>query len=161
MKSAAGFTLVELITIIILLGILSSYAFSRWSANSELVLPNTANLLAGHIRHIQNLSNYWQQPLRLNINGNGYWVSCINASTVSPCNSSPILDPATNQGFNVVLSSGISLSGSTLDFDTQGRPVASGALIGSTPAATYTLSVGGSSAVVSVAPITGFTTVTL
>ena len=161
MKSAAGFTLIELVSILILLGILSSYVVSRWAANSELVLPNNASLLASHVRHIQNLSGYWQQPLRLNINSNGYWVSCVNASTVSPCNSNPVIDPATGQAFNVVLSGGIGLSGSALDFDTQGRPVSAGSLISSAPAANYTLSVAGSSAVVSVAPITGFVTVTL
>jgi MSHA pilin protein MshC len=155
-KDSSGFTLVELVIVIVLVSILTAYAVVKWPSDSELKLPAQASLLANHIRHTQALAMHWGQPLRLTINAGGYSVSCVTASASAPCNNSPVIDPVTNQAFSVSPESGISLSGANVDFDTLGRPVSGGAIISSTPARTFTLSADGVSQAVVLEPLTGF-----
>jgi prepilin-type N-terminal cleavage/methylation domain-containing protein len=156
-KKTSGFTLIELVTVIVLVAIFSVYAVAKWPSDSALKLPAQAELFAAHIQHIQALAMDWSQPLRLTTNSNGYSVSCVTASTGAPCNSSPVIDPATNETFSVSLEPGISLSGSaTTDFDTLGRPVSAGALITTSPARSFILSANGINQTVTVAPLTGF-----
>ena len=155
-KGSRGFTLVELVTVIVLVSVLTVYAAVKWPANSELKLPAQADLLATHIRHIQALAMHWGQPLRLSISGGAYSVSCVTVSANPPCDNTPVVDPVTNQAFSISLEAGISLSGAATDFDTMGRPVSGGALIDTIPARTFTLSADGATYSVVLEPLTGF-----
>ncbi len=155
-KDTSGFTLIELVIVIVLVSILSAYAVVKWPSDSELKLPAQASLLANHIRHIQALAMHWGQPLRLIVGAGGYSVSCVTASASAPCNNNPVIDPVTNQSFSISLESGISLGGADVDFDTLGRPVSGSNIITSTPARTFTLSADGVSQVVVLEPLTGF-----
>lgn len=156
-KKECGFTLIELVTVIILLAILSVYAASKWPGDHSLKMPAQAELLAAHIRHVQALAMDWGQPLRLTISANSYSVSCVTAMATPPCNNSPVIDPATNEAFTILLQSGISLTGTAMtDFDTLGRPISSGALITSTPARVFTLNADGLNQSVTLSPLTGF-----
>jgi hypothetical protein len=85
-----------------------------------------------------------------------YSVSCVTASGTPPCNSSPVLDPATQASYQVMLEPGLTLSGPgfTLDLDALGRPRNGAALVAAT--ATFTISGGGIARTVTVAPLTGF-----
>lgn len=156
-KECSGFTLVELVIVIVLVSLLTTYAVVKWPTNNELKLPAQANLLASHIRHTQALAMHWGQALRLTISSGGYSVSCVNPSVNPPCNNTPVIDPVTNQAFNIALESGISLTGANTDFDTLGRPVSGGSILTSAPACTFTLSADGASQTVIVEPLTGFT----
>jgi len=155
-KETSGFTLVELVIVIVLISILTVYAVVKWPSDSEIMLPTQASLLANHIRHTQALAMHWGQPLRLTVGAGGYSVSCVTASASAPCNNNPVIDPVTNQPFSIALESGISLSGANVDFDTLGRPVSGATIITSTPARTFTLSADGVSQSVLLEPLTGF-----
>ena len=155
-KDSRGFTLVELVIVIVLASILAAYAVVKWPSDSELKLPAQASLLASHIRHTQALAMHWGQPLRLTISSGAYSVSCVTASASPPCDSTPVIDPVTNQSFSVALETGISLAGANTDFDTLGRPVSGGSLLTTTPARTFTLSADGGSHAVVLEPLTGF-----
>jgi len=158
MKPCKGFSLIELVTVIVLASILSVYAVSQWPDDSELKLPSQANLLQTHLKHIQYLSSIWGVPLRLTIVAGGYSVSCVNSPGPAPCDVSPVLDPATNKPFNVVLQSGLTLSSSSAvtDFDSLGRPVSAGSIISTTPARTFTLTAGVSTRNIVLSAITGY-----
>jgi prepilin-type N-terminal cleavage/methylation domain-containing protein len=156
-KDCSGFTLIETIVVLILVGVLAVNIVIHWPADDELKLPAQADLMASHIRHLQSLAMYWGQPLRLSVSSGSYSVSCVTTSASSPCNNSPVIDPVTGQAFSTTLESGITLSGSaTTDFDSLGRPVSSGSLISA--ARTFTLSAG-TSATVTLNPLTGFVSV--
>ena len=155
-KECSGFTLVELVIVIVLVSILAAYAAAKWPSNSELKLPAQASLMASHIRHTQALAMHWGQALRVTVGSGGYSVSCVTASANPPCNNTPVIDPVTNQAFNIALDSGISLTGANIDFDTLGRPVSGGAIVTSTPARTFTLTADGVTQTVSLEPLTGF-----
>lgn len=142
-----GFTLVELVVVVVLLGLLSVAALMNTSSPAELGLPSQAETMAADIRHTQALANATGNRLRFSIaagvNGS-YTTSCVNVSG-GACASF-------TQGFTASLKNNIALSGTgAVDFDSLGQPSA---------AASYTLTSGGSSKTVSVAALTGLVTVT-
>ena len=155
-KDCSGFTLIETVIVVILLGVLAVNMAIHWPADDELKLPAQAELMASHIRHLQALALYWGQPLRLSISSGSYSVSCVTASASPPCNNSPVIDPANGQAFSTTLESGITLSGSNTDFDSLGRPVSGSSL--NSAARTFTLSAG-TNATVNLSPLTGFVSV--
>ena len=140
-KRQAGFTLVELIIVIVALGVLTAYAVMKSVPAAELTLPSQAQTLASNIRHAQTLAYTTGRSLRLTITtgANGtYSVSCVTAGTCT-------------QAFSVTLQKDVVLGGtSTVDFSTLGQP---------SGAASYTLSSGGATETVSVAALTGLVTV--
>ena len=148
----AGFTLIEVVVVIVILGIISVYATPKSVSTAEITLPSQAQKLASDIRHAQVLATSWGKSLRLSIiagkNGT-YSVSCVTSGS-SPCNVSPVVNPS-GGSFSVSLQKNVVLGGtSTVDFNSLGQPSA---------AATYTLTTGSSTITVSVAALTGFVTV--
>lgn len=136
----AGFTLVELVIVIVVLGILSVYAVIKSVSLAEVTLPSQAQKLASDIRHAQTLAYTLGKRMRLTITAgtNGtYGVTCVTP----PCNTD----------FSVTLQKDVVLAGTptTLDFTSLGQPSAS---------ASYTLT-SGSTVTVSVAALTGLVTV--
>ena len=148
----AGFTLIEVVVVIVILGIISVYATPKSVSTAEITLPSQAQKLASDIRHTQVLATSWGKSLRLSIitGSNGtYSVSCVTSGS-SPCDISPVVNPS-GGSFSVSLQKNVVLGGtSTVDFNSLGQPSA---------AATYTLTTGSSTITVSVAALTGFVTV--
>jgi len=139
-----GFTLVELIMVIVLLGILAAYAImSGGPSPGEMTLPSQSKRLASDIRYTQTLATTSGNPMRLTITAGA------NGSYAATC----IPTGCTTTGFNRSLEQGVVLDGAPtqLDFNTRGEP---------TQSASYTLSLAGSTFTISVAALTGFVTVT-
>lgn len=152
-QRAKGFTLIELIMVMVMLGILTAVAATRWNS-TDATAPSQADLLARNIRHMQILAMSWGQPLQLSVTSSTtYAVSCVTSSATSPCNASPVIDPASGLAFSVALVNDVTLAGAAATIDSLGRPVPV------TAGTTYTLNAGASTWTVSVAPLTGFTTV--
>lgn len=138
-----GFTLVELVIVVVLLGLLSIAALMNSPSPAELGLPSQTETMAADIRYTQTLAHATGNHLRFSIapgvNGS-YTTSCVSGACAS-----------FTQGFTVSLQKNISLSGaSTVDFDSLGQP---------SGAASYSLTSGGSSKTVSIAALTGLVTV--
>ncbi|HEC17558.1 MAG TPA: type II secretion system protein [Sedimenticola sp.] len=156
LKAMAGFTVMELVMVISILGIVAAFAIPRWQANGAYTVGYQADRLLSDIRYIQSLAMAWGENLRLDVSTGSYQVTCVNSSGTAACGSAGdiITDPLTNQPFNVTLDSGITLAGIDTDFDKLGRPNSSGTLLSG--ARTFTLSGGSNSWTVSTAPVTGF-----
>lgn len=153
----AGFTLVELVIVIVALAVLSVYAAILSVAPQEANLPSQAEQLARDIRHLQMLAATNGQHLRLNATAGGYNVTCISGGP-NPCNGTMVIDPATGRDFSVTL---VGLTGpAALDFDSLGRPLAGDGAVATVSIQPYTLSAGSSSMKVTVSPITSFVSVT-
>ncbi len=137
----SGFTLVELIIVIVLLGIMSAYAMMESVSPAEVTLPSQAEKMASDIRHAQTLAYTTGKRTRLTIDDgvNGtYSVTCVTPPT--PCSTD----------FSVTLQKGVVLGDSpTMDFNTLGQPSA---------AASYTLT-SDSTKTISVEALTGNVTV--
>jgi prepilin-type N-terminal cleavage/methylation domain-containing protein len=153
-STTGGFTLVELMMVMTLIAIIGAYAVVQNASASAYTLKSQADTLAANIRHVQAAATNWGRSLRITLTAgtNGsYSVTCVTTGT-SPCNVSPVLNPATGSGYTNALAKGVAISGtSTLDFDNFGKPAA---------AASYTLSAGGNTFTVAVAALTGNVTVT-
>jgi len=149
-SSESGFTLVELVGVLVLVGLLAVTAISRWD-NSTISLSAQAEQIAGDIRYTQMISMTQGQRFRINFSSNRYWISNIDDST-------QITHPATNSS-DVFLNTGITLSSSNnyLVFNGNGVPYSTASLPGTTlnSNATITLTAGSETRSVEVRPETG------
>lgn len=159
-----GFTLIELVMVIVVVSILGAVVLTRYHDPAETTVSIEADHLARDIRHMQTLAMTWGQTLRLSIlaGNNGYRVTCASGAAVPPCNGAlAVTDPATATAFETPvppgLQSGVTVAGATLDIDALGRPVASNVLFNGDT--TYTLTGGTETSTVTVLRLTGFVTV--
>ncbi len=156
MHTQAGFTLIELVMVMVIIGVLAAMAAPRLQIADSSVHAQAAQV-ARDIRHVQMLTMTQGRSLTFESLGTSY--RCLDrliSSTV------PITDPSTQQPFAFTLSNGVALSLGSISFDSLGRPVSTG-----TPPSTlldtavdFTASGGAQSAVLSVTPVTGFVSVT-
>ena len=139
-----GFTLIELIVVMLVMAVLAAYVGTRWSFGDATVSVQ-AEQLARDLRHTQMLAMQQGRTLRLEATGSGYRVTD---------GASVITDPATQQNFIQTLDNGVSLGGGSIEFDSLGRPVSGGSL--ASAAVGFSLSGSSDTAAVTVAPVTGF-----
>ena len=157
----AGFTLVELVIVIVVVGILSAYAVVRSSSPAEVTLPSQAQTLASDIRHAQALAYTSGKPVRFTLTGG----SCITSYCYGACASaSPGSCGTSCADFQVSLQKGVTLTVSPststpLYFNSLGQPLAPTTCTPLSGTTTYTLTSAPSTKTVSVAPLTGFVTV--
>lgn len=153
-RGDAGWSLLELVVVLAVVATLIYFAVRTFQSQEAIALQH-AERLRNDLRHVQMLAITWSQPLRVTTTAADYSISCVTAGA-SPCNVSPVVNPATRQPYVVTLESGISLAGPgfSLDLDALGRPKNGANLIAAN--ATYTISGGTTARSVTVAPLTGF-----
>lgn len=149
-RYAQGFTLVELVLVLLLTAILSVVAVNQWPG-SDINLSAQADQLVGDIRYTQALAMNRGQRFRINFNSSGY-------SITNAAGTAAVPHPLT--GANAVaLNSGMTLTStnSFLVFDGNGVPYTTATSPGTALAANavITLSAAGQSRTVRVSPQTG------
>lgn len=146
-----GFSMIELVIVLVLVGMLAVYAIPRMTTPQSITLPAVANQLIGTIRYAQNLSMSQGQRYRVNFAAGSYGITDMSGSTASlPPTAGTIvsLSPAVLSGWNPPLTNGY------VAFDTRGVPYISAT---ATLAATVTLTLtsGSDTATMTIAPETG------
>jgi len=146
-----GFTTIELIIVVVLLGILSAFAvLGALPRAGESTAGYQAQQLASDLRHTQMLAIAWGKDLNFTTTPTSYNVSCVSGS-MGPCASSPVLDPGHSGSFTVALDNVTVSPATTLTFDIVGKP---------SSAASFAITADGVTiATVTVAANTGFVTV--
>ena len=147
-----GFSLFELVLVLVIVGVLAVFAMPRLTSVPDLTLSAASAQLAAHIRYAQSLAMSRGQRYRVGFTANTYQITDGGGvPIVQPMTAStgPVaIAPATLAGFNPPL------TGDYVEFDTRGRPYVNAA----TPLAVtvnFTLTSGGASASVALAPETG------
>jgi len=159
-----GFTLVELVVVLMLAAILAFFALPRLSQNT-VELSGQAEQVASDIRHAQTLSMTRGAALGSQgrycvfFTATGYQYRHNNNSYATPCTTA-VNHPATGSTAAIVLSgtavATANLTGSYIEFDTKGQPTSFTAPASN---ATVTLNATGGPRAVVVSPVTGKATV--
>ena len=150
-----GFTLIELVITLVMMGILSAVVVTDISARAQHSVITQADQFRRNLSHLQLLAISRGARLRLTVAAGGASYSVATCATSACTTRSALVDPETGANFSVVLD-GVTLSpaGNILDFDSLGRPQSGGSLI--IAARSYALTGSGRSVSVTVLPVTGF-----
>ena len=143
-----GFTLIELVSVLLILGIVGSGIMLRWAPGDQS-LAAQADLLARSLRHAQAMAMARGVALTLDIQ---------SANSYAITDGTAAISDYTNQVQNFVLDNGVTLSGPDQVFDSLGRPLNGAGLLATSRS--WTLSGESATATVQLQPLTGFVTVT-
>ncbi len=149
-KQIRGFTLIELILVLVITSIISTYAVIKFPSGSTSISAQ-ANQLMADIRHTQSLAIHRGQRYRINFNNDRYWISSADGATL-------YTHPASGST-TIFLDTGISLASTNnfLVFDGQGKPYTNTLTPGTALAAdaVITLTAASESRTIRVTPETG------
>lgn len=141
-----GFTLVELVAVLLIAALLAVTAISRYPGKG-MDVGAQAEQLASDIRYVQTLSMSRGERYCLHLDASSYQIRRSNCSIT-------VTHPVAGTTDVSLQSTGITaanLTGNNIEFDGKGRPTT----LASPAVATITLSAGGASKTVAVAPETG------
>lgn len=134
--NARGFTLIETIMVIVIIGILTAVAVPRFNAFYALKLDGAMKKVRSDIRYVQQLaiSRHTDTRIVFSSGGNSYQAHNCNGSGSSCTSWSPAIDPFSRGNLQTYFNTdpqygGINITGvvfdgggSTLRFDWQGVP---------------------------------------
>lgn len=147
-----GFSLIELVTVLALVGILAVFAAPRLFTVQSITLPSVAAQLNANIRYAQSLSMSQGQRYRINFTATTYQITDMSGvPIVQPVTASTAaisVSPAIMSGYNPPLTNNY------LAFDTKGVPYSS-ATTALAATATIILTAGSDTSSVAIAPETG------
>jgi len=144
----AGFTLIELVTVLVITGVLAAYVLPRWAPGDTTVAAQ-ADRLARDLRHAQALAMNQGRTLSFDIQAPGGYRVTYSGTTIT--------DPATQQAFQITLDNSVTLTGTDVDFDSLGRPGSAGSLLASD--SVFTMNGSTRNVTVTLDAVTGFVAV--
>lgn len=112
----SGFTLVELVVVILLVGIISFVAMPRFFKTSGFTERNAAEEILTAFRYAQQLAMSRGGDIQVVVNGNNYRVQEVGPPVVIVAN------PNGSGDYNVNLPGGIIATNTTITFNNLGRP---------------------------------------
>jgi MSHA pilin protein MshC len=150
-KYSNGFTLVELIAVITVIGILAALAGPKFIGNDVFETRGAQGTLLSALRYAQKTAVAQRRVVYVSVNTASHTV-CLGFT--NNC-SNPVIDPVTQSAYSKTLSSLVTLSATnaTLGFDGLGRPVPNA---GATYSIQNTVDVTQSAKVITVEAETGY-----
>ena len=121
-SSAVGFTLTELVMVMVIAGILAAFAASRISTTS-FDTEGFANRAGAMVRYAQKIAISQRRTVFVVLTGSNIKLCYTN----SGCGT-PVHEPPGTNAFSYNAPSGVTLSGSTFSFNPLGKPSAGGTI---------------------------------
>src|SRR4030067_1775492 len=154
MKNQHGFTLIELVIIIVLLAIIAAVAIPMMGDETSMKAAATAEKLKSDIRYAQELAMTRNRRTRVDFNGGlapaqGYAVAIDNSVSANCSSFAVVADPSGRGNLSVTLNTGgyrgIQVSANCLEYNSLGQPYTCGAGVCSNTASgsSITVSPGG------------------
>lgn len=116
--SQSGFTLVELALVLILLSILGAVVIPRLADTQVFSQRGFTDKFADALRYARSVALASECPVQVSTSANGY-----KLSQLTSCDSGaaiPVLDPGSNEPFSGSAPKGVTLSATTIRFNSQG-----------------------------------------
>ena len=115
----AGFTLTELVVVIVIVTILSAFAISRINTQS-FDTEGFANRAAATLRYAQKVAISQRRTVAVTIAGNTLSLTYPDP----PLNGAAVREPPGTSAFSVSAPSGVTLAGANFSFSALGKPTA-------------------------------------
>ena len=155
MRSQAGFTLAELVTVMVLIGILAVFAIPRMVSPDQFSARGTRDFVGAALRHAQKSAIAMRRNVCVGIAATQLTMTYAAAPGANqPCSAGELANPGNGRAYSDpsnALQAAIAPA-ATLVFDAQGRPLSAP----STPRTTaLTLTVTGHASPLTIEPETG------
>jgi MSHA pilin protein MshC len=124
-RAVAGFTLIELIVVIVLMAILIGVASTRFFGQGAFEAPAFAQELASAARYAQKLAVVSGCPVSLAVTATGYALlqPATSACSGTPAMTRPVQHPASGEDFVATVPGGVAIGGAaTVTFSGGGIP---------------------------------------
>ncbi|MGE4504418.1 MAG: GspH/FimT family pseudopilin [Desulfovibrionaceae bacterium] len=115
-NASRGFTMIEAVVVIIVLGVLAAMVYSPGSSPLGASRKANADALRSHIRYAQSRAMKSGSTFGINCDGNAYWLFTGNDASV------PSALPGETAASVNLAARNVSLTAFTVAFDTAGRP---------------------------------------
>jgi MSHA pilin protein MshC len=115
-NSKLGFTMVELVVTIVILGILAAVVMPRFIGNDAFASRGFHDEAQSVVRYAQKSAIAWRRPVFVCVTA-----TTVSAGTVAGCGSL-VAHPVTGDPLTTTAPSGVTLSPSSFSFDGGGRP---------------------------------------
>ena len=151
MGSGRGFTLIELVLVMVLIAIVAIYAAPRMSSNIFDATAAARELLVA-IRYTQeqSMNNSGAAPFEITITPSGFAITQGGNPVTNPLNGSNFTDQ--NWSGNGITTD----TTTTLCFNARGRPFNSGCTTAATTPTTITITAGGDNITLTIEELTGY-----
>lgn len=119
--TAAGFTLTELVMVIVIASILAAFAAARISTTS-FDTEGFANRAAAMVRYAQRIAISQRRNVHVVIASNKISLCYVTTNCGTPSATSPVREPPGTDAFSYGAPSGVTISGTSFSFSALGKP---------------------------------------